>query len=95
MMNLDDAKEYPVVMGSSMVTTMRYDFFPTLVDPTKEATFDDTTATVVRPQRGAADATFAGHVASAPDTECILVFDGEKFILERIERSVQNLRVVR
>jgi len=94
-------RDYPVVLGPSWkgagLTTFRYEFMPKLVLTSADATMgiDGTQATIERPQRGGATATFTGQVADAAATDCVIVFDGEKFILEKVARCVQNIRVRR
>jgi hypothetical protein len=43
----------------------------------------------------AAPALFRGKCVPAKPTECVLLFDGKQFILERLHSNVQNLRLVR
>lgn len=99
-----DSNTYPIVLGSPSeedLRTFRYDHaLPVSVDETAPcvARFDEGThkVSVERPQRQGfqqGDARFTG-TSSTPGADYALVFRGDHYTLEKIDRSVNNLRHV-
>jgi ELL-associated factor len=106
-----DGVEYPVMLGPSLLregdsalsevySTFRYDFQPASIDTSSPGlvSMDESKGVQVllASSTGTAGGVlFKGKVAENKDTDCLLLFDGSGFRLERCPFSCTQLRHVR